>query len=393
MNKKITIGLFIDTFFPMVDGVIVVVDNYARRLVKYANVIVFAPSYPNSKFDDSKFPYKIVRCKALNLPIIDYSLPIPNLDKSFMKELNGIKLDIIHIHSPFSLGKLGIDYAKKNNIPVIATMHSQFKQDFKRATKNNFLSNILTKIVIKQFNRCDKCYAVNSEIARIFYNDYGYKKMPSVLNNATDMIYLENFELAKAEINKKYNLKEDEKVFLFVGRINKLKNIFFIVDSLKILKEKCDFEFKMLFVGSGQDEIKLKKYIKEKDMEKYIIMCGKVTNRQLLSKIYSRADLFLFPSLYDASSIVQIEAASQKTPTLFIEGAATSSTITNNINGYICEGNEEKYANRIIEIINDKELYKSVCENAYKDIYINWDDEIKNVFDNYINIINENKNI
>ena len=38
-----------------------------------------------------------------------------------------------------------------------------------------------------------------------------------------------------------------------------------------------------------------------------------VKDRELLVSIYARADLFLFPSLYDASSIVQIEAALQKT--------------------------------------------------------------------------------
>ena len=38
-----------------------------------------------------------------------------------------------------------------------------------------------------------------------------------------------------------------------------------------------------------------------------------VKDRELLASIYARADLFLFPSLYDASSIVQIEAALQKT--------------------------------------------------------------------------------
>ncbi len=38
-----------------------------------------------------------------------------------------------------------------------------------------------------------------------------------------------------------------------------------------------------------------------------------VKDRELLASIYARADLFLFPSLYDASSIVQIEEALQKT--------------------------------------------------------------------------------
>ena len=37
---KINIGYFIDTFYPMIDGVIMVVDNYAKRLSKYANVYV-----------------------------------------------------------------------------------------------------------------------------------------------------------------------------------------------------------------------------------------------------------------------------------------------------------------------------------------------------------------
>ena len=81
MKEKITIGLFIDTYYPMVDGVISVVDNYATRLSKIANVIVFAPKFCGKDFDDSKLPYKVVRCNSIKAPIIDYSLPIPRLDK------------------------------------------------------------------------------------------------------------------------------------------------------------------------------------------------------------------------------------------------------------------------------------------------------------------------
>ena len=209
------------------------------------------------------------------------------------------------------------------------------------------------------------------------------------MNNATDMYLLPRIERVKSIINQKLNILPDEKVFLFVGRINKLKNIFFIVNSLKILKEKCDFNFKMLFVGIGQDEDNLKRLIKSYNMEDEIIMCGKITDRDLLAYHYARADLFLFPSLYDASSIVQIEAASQKTPTLFIEGAATTATITKDVNGFISENNEEKYADKIIEIMKNEELYKRVSENAYKDVYVNWDDKVKEVYEIYLKHINK----
>ena len=149
---KLKIGLFIDTFFPMIDGVVMVVDNYARRLCKFANVTVFAPAIPNKNFDDSSLPYKVVRAKSFPLFFIDYSLPLPDLDNNFKEELKNSKLDIVHIHSPFTIGKVGIKYAKAHNIPVIATMHSQFKQDFKRAVKVDFFANCLTRIVVKTFD-------------------------------------------------------------------------------------------------------------------------------------------------------------------------------------------------------------------------------------------------
>ena len=387
MEHKLTVGLFVDVFFPMTDGVVMVVDNYARRLSKLCNVIVFCPRYIGKEYDDSVFPYKVVRCRSLKVPLIDYSLPMPQLDYNFQTELKKYNLDIVHIHSPFTIGEAGVKYAKDNNIPVIGTMHSQYKQDFKRAVKTELLADTLTKKLIHVYNKCDECWAVNSEVARIFYEDYGYKEMPKVMNNATEMMPLEYIEKAKELINKKYNLS-DEKVFIFVGRINALKNIFFIVDALKIVKEKRpDLKFKMFFIGTGQDEEELEKLIKKNNLEEEVIMCGKITNRELLADFYARSDLFLFPSLYDASSIVQIEAASQKTPVLFVKGAATTATVTNNVNGFIAENDVLEYANSIINIMDNKDLLNEVSNNAYRDLYINWDDRIKEVYERYKTLI------
>lgn len=392
MNKKITIGIFNDSFFPMTDGVCLVVDNYARHLLKHANVIVFVPNYIGKEYDDSVFPYKVVRCNSLKTFFLDYSLPIPKLDIKFKKELEKYKLDIVHIHSPFTIGEAGLRYAKKHNVPCIATMHSQFKQDFLKAVKSEHFATKLNNRLIKIFNKCDECWAVNSEVAKIFYEDYHYKCLPRVMNNATEMKLVANPKIARKYINEKYNIKDNELVFIFVGRINTLKNIFFIVDSLKLLKtKKPRLKFKMLFVGSGQDEEKLKQKISELDMENDIIMTGKVTDRELLSYYYNRADIMLFPSIYDSSSIVQIEAASQKTPTIFLENTATSATVTNNVNGFLSKNTIEDYTNKIIEVIENKKLYKEVAENAYRDLYKNWDDTVEEAYHLYQEMINKKK--
>lgn len=392
MEKKLTIGLFNDAFFPMVDGVVMVVDNYARRLAKYANVIVFVPSYPNKVYDDSKLPYKVVRCNSIGLPLIDYSLPTPKVDINFLKSLKEYKLDIVHIHSPFTLGMTGINYAKKHHVPCIGTMHSQYKQDFQRAVKSELLASKLTDKIINVFNKCDECWAVNKEIARLYHEDYHYKTFPKVMNNATEMKPVKDSNKAIKYINKKHQIKNNEKVFLFVGRLNNLKNILFIADALKAVKEKeKKLKFKMLYVGTGQDENILKEHIEKLDMNKEIILCGKVDNREELEYYYKRADLFLFPSVYDASSIVQIEAASQKTPTLFLEKTATASTVTDNINGFLSPYTVGAYSDRIIEIMKNKELYKKVSENAFIDLYKNWDDKVDEAYKSYLEKIQRHK--
>ena len=142
-------------------------------------------------------------------------------------------------------------------------------------------------------------------------------------------------------------------------------------------------KFKMMFVGQGQDEKTLSETITSLNLQNEVIMCGLVTDKSELESIYSRAKLFLFPSLYDANSLVQIEAACQGTPTVFIEGAKTAGSVTDNINGFIAEPNEESYALKIKEILSNAELYDKVSTGAKRDLYITWDDVVDDVYNDY----------
>lgn len=388
--EKLKIGLFIDTFYPMVDGVIQVVDQYAKRLCEFCDVTVFTTKPRKNKVDTIEHPYKVVRCKIMPVPGQDYDLALPAFDKQFKKAIKEANLDIVHIHSPFTIGKQGVKYAKKHNIPVIATMHSQFKQDFYKATKIKWLASLMTSIIIKTFNKCDRCYAVNSRIAEIYYEDYKVKKLPGVLLNGTDFFPVEDEKKAIELVNSTYNLDKDIPVLLFVGRLTNLKNIFFTARSLKILKEKGE-RFKMFYVGTGPDENKLKSLIKEYGLEDDVILTGRIMDRDLLKAIYFRANLFLFPSYYDANSLVQIEAASQKTPTVFLEGSATSASVTNDVNGFIAPNDENAFAEKVQSVLNDKNLYEKVQKSAFEDLYRSWDDCVKVAHELYLDHIKNKK--
>ncbi len=389
MTKKLNVGLFIDTFYPMIDGVVMVVDNYAKKLSKYANVTVFCPN-GKTKFDDSTFEYRVVRCKSMKFPNYCYTVGTPSSDGKFKKALKESNLDIVHIHSPFGLGKIGAKYAKKHGVPLVGTIHSQYKMDFLKATHIKWLSLILLKNIMKTYNSCDECWTVNNYTEKVCLEEYNLKTKHRIQRNAGRFEPIDNVEEARAEVNNLYNLKDDDKVFLFVGRLIVLKNILLIADALKVVKD-AGVKFKMLFVGFGPDENKLKAKIKEHGLEDCVTLCGKVSDQDLLKKIYARADLFLFPSMYDASSLVQIEAASQHTPSLFVRGSVTSGTVTEDVNGFMAEENPQKFAEKIVEIVNNKEYYDKVTEGAFRDIYVSWDSVVEEVMGEYRRIIEEKK--
>lgn len=377
------VGLFIDTWYPMVDGVIKVVDNYARRLVNYCDVVVFCPETRGyKKEDDEKLPYKVLRCHSLPLINYDYDIPTPALDPLFEAQLIRSGIDLVHIHSPFAVGLAGVLYAKLHRLPVVATLHSQYKQDFEKPLKIKPALDVAMRAIMRVFNACDECWAVNSGIKELYQTDYGLTAPCKVRLNATDHKPVEDPAEAARIVNETYGVPADATVFLFVGRIDFIKNIDFTVRSLARAKELGLKNFRMLFAGKGHDEDRLAALVRELGLTEEVIMCG-LTQKDMLQNLYSRAKLFLFPSLYDANSLVQIEAACQGTPTVFLEGARTAATVTPGVNAYVSAPGEDNFARLLLEILARPDEYARIASAARRDLYLNWDDVVREVYTDY----------
>ena len=314
---------------------------------------------------------------------------MPLFDRKFRKELFSKNFDIVHIHSPFFVSRLGVKYAKTHKIPLVATLHSQYKKDFLTATKSKILSNLLLKNAMKPFNKCTECWAVNNGIKRLFTEEYKLTAPCNVQSNATDMLTVEK-NTAYQFIKENYGIEEDKNVLLFSGRINSLKNVFFIVESLKKVYD-AGIDFTMLFLGSGPDEKKLEEKIKELGLENNVRLLGRINDRKSLAMFYRRAQLFLFPSKYDASSLVQIEAASQYTPTVFLEGTITSETAIDGVSGIITKDCTEDFADKIIYALKNPDYLNKLSNGAYEHMYLTWDEVVKSAYDRYCSLIEQNQ--
>ena len=384
-RKRLKIGIFMDSFYPELDGVVVVIDNLARMLSKYNDVTVVVPQTPTYK-EDYKMPYEIVRVRSIDVPFIEYRLGLPRIkiNKEY-KELLKKDFDIIHIHSPFTMGRLGLKIAKDLNIPCVCTVHTRYKFEVKRIAKSEQITKQVMKSIMHVFNKCDKCFVVNDPLIKEL-KDTGYKKEPIVIYNGTELTPLQNREKNIQMVNKLYDLKATDTVLLFVGRLVKTKNIYFLLDSLKLLKED-NVKFKMIYVGIGPEEKKLKNKIKDYGMQEQIIMAGELSNREILSAVYARADLLLLPSIMDTSSLVRIEAAVNGTAGLFIKDSMVASTIKDNINGYTAELEESKYKDKIKEIISNKKQLKKVSKNAKETLGKTWLSVADELYEEYLKLI------
>lgn len=385
-NGKKTICYFCDTYYPILDGVIVVMNNYARLLSKEYNVVVCVPKH-KSVITTSP-DYLVVGVESLYFKFVNYDLAFPEMDNIFKNLLKKLRIDIIHSHSPFNMGTYATKLAKKRKIPLVCTFHSQYKKDFYKSTQNETISKMLLNNIMKNFKAATEVWTMNNQCIATL-REYGYDGKVYLVPNSTDKKRPENLDELKKKADAEYGTEKIENVFIFVGRLVSQKNIYMIPHALKILKDR-GIPFKMFYVGTGPDEAQLRKTIKEVDLENEITLLGRVPNEKLDS-LFARAKLMLFPSEYDTSSLTQIESAAFDTPSVLIKDSVTAGTVTDNQNGFLSINTPEAYAERIIEILENKDLYEKVKANVYPELYVTHESVAERVSERYKYLLAQNE--
>ena len=92
-----------------------------------------------------------------------------------------------------------------------------------------------------------------------------------------------------------------------------------------------------------------------------------------MMSLYERADLMVFPSLYDNAPMVVREAAVMGTPSLLIEGSCSAEGVTHGQNGYLCQNSPQAIALAIEDALKTAE---AVGREARKTIPIPWSELI-----------------
>lgn len=381
------IGQFNDCFPPIMDGVSMTTYNYAYWLSKNNHPVTVVTPYAPGEFKE-EMPFSILRYPSL--PLISrkpYRWGLPNIPSSAVSQIHKTQFQIVHSHSPFSAGRLALRIARKQNIPLVMTFHSKFREDFKHSVKSPTMVNWMLRHIMQVFEAADEVWIPQGAVLDTI-REYGFKGHVEVVENGNDFAQLGGFEERRRTRREALGVSESTPIFLFVGQHIVEKNIPFIIDALDILR---DMDYRMLFIGGGYGKESFEKRIASLGLDKKVSFLGVIKDREALASYYAAADLFLFPSLYDNAPLVLREAAAMRTPGVLIEGSTSAEVIRNRENGFLVPNDAQKFAQEIREIVGQPELLERVSQNAFQTLARSWQDIAEEVYDRYQHIINRKK--
>ena len=376
------IGLFNECYPPIMDGVSVTVKNYAYWLNKsVAPTIVVTPKFPG--YTDHE-DFMVYRYFSAPLPMRSpYRIGLPLLDQNIHSELSEIPLSILHTHSPFSAGTMALKISRKKKIPVIATFHSKYREDFETIISNKYIVDQIIKRIITFYNSVDEVWIPQAHVEETL-RSYGYIGKVEIVENGVDMDPVPNIDIFRQESRKTLGIKPNDFVFLFVGQHIWEKNLRFLIESLHLFQ---NHNFTILFVGEGYAKPEMEQLISAYNLSDKTKFLGLITDREKLKKIYASADLFLFPSLYDNAPLVVREAALMHTPSLLLKGSTAAEVIQDGKNGYLSENNPQLFYEKICEIYCNSSDLKRTGENAALTLCRPWKNIIEEVKDRYLHLI------
>ena len=372
------VGLFNESFPPVMDGVAVCVENYARWIQeKVGGVSVVTPRKLNANY--GQYPYEVLDYASVPVPFRHpYVTGIAQIDPLLRAKLYRRRFKIVHAHSPFSAGLMALQVAKTQHIPLVATFHSKFKDDFREVIPSDMVVDQAIKIVMEFFDRADEVWVPQASVEEVI-REYGFKGHVEVVDNGSDLV-ADYSDAYFAEARKALGIAPEEFVFLFVGQHIWQKNVRLVLDALEQIK---DLPFRMFFVGTGYAAGEMKDLVAQKGLSDKVTFTGMLTEREKVTRYYAAADLFLFPSLYDNAPLVVREAAALHTPAVMVEGSTAAEILRDGENGYLVPNELDAFATRLRQLYRDREQVRRVGLTASRTIVRSWEDVVGEVLDRY----------
>ena len=351
--------------------------------------------FPNGRYDVDVDGIKVDYFRNLSngfklKTMLDTPLAAP------FKIRNDIKgYDIIHIHEHRqTLAIFASYFARKNNIPYVVQAHGSVLPFFQKEG----LKNIFDKVFGFKILHNASCVFALTEVEKEQYLKMGVDE--DKIEIVPLGINLDEYENLPdyGKFRSKFNIGENDKLILFVGRIHEIKGLGLLIDSFNdlinqhnenhSLEDISSSSIKLAIVGPDDGYlVKLEDKIKEYSLEDNVIITGPLYKEEKQEALVD-CDLFVMPSKYESFTTSGLEAMACSKPLVLTKNNHIHDWVDGNV-GLACDDNKDSLREAIEKVLFNEDLSLIFARNGQKLIKekYNWDiinDQILEIYNRYL---------
>lgn len=329
------IAHFSDTYLPRRDGVIAALHTLQEALARQGcDSLTVVPQHPKLFDDPRLLPLNSIPVGVANLRLASWPM------RHHVDRIGAWRPDLIHIHTPGPVGLLGVLAAERLGVPVVHTYHTDLHAyaDAYRIPKpalalglDLYRRRLGTS---RPTSRATTRAAVLDEVNRVLLGsaEAVIVPTPAVLERASLPVPAERIFLVPAAVRGtvgtaadaalfrlRHGLAPDERVVLFVGRVNREKGVDLLLASFAQGCARLP-KTRLVLIGAVYERRWLRRLVARHGLHDRVIVTGQLPPYEVAAG-YAAADVFAFPSRTDTQGLVLQEAALAGVPSVLADPA------------------------------------------------------------------------
>jgi glycosyltransferase involved in cell wall biosynthesis len=339
----------------MISGAAVSVQQIAESMAQLGHqVLVIAASDRDYPYNLTRDNLTILRLRSLSNPLRVGQRAIANPRRVTMNALARFQPDVIHVHELMQLGTLALAYAKREQVPVIFTVHllPGFATTYLPGKLGQWTEQIIWIYARAILGKYSAVITPTKTTADTVRERTGIKS--KVISNGLNLM---KFHLPlpsddEAASRQKWNLPLRVPLLLHVGRLDADKRVDKVIRAIaQTLRES---ETHLVIVGDGCQKNTLMQLCVELGISERVHFMGFVSVEVGLPDLYRLANIFVMTSEIESQGLVLLEAAASGLPIVAVDATCISEIVRDRVNGFLVKpGDIEAFQAATVQLLNN----------------------------------------
>lgn len=267
--------------------------------------------------------------------------------------------DLVHTHTPFTVGFVGLRWAESHGLPIVSTYHTLYDKythyipllpkryvRYKIAKHTNFYYNHVDHVITPGVASSDwlRQHRVRTPVTEI----------PTGIPQAR--------RIDQDEARRALRALPGQRVALYVGRLAEEKNLGVLMEAMRRAL-RADPSLVFWVVGDGPVREKYRRVAGGMGIGDRVRFFGFVP-RDEVDAFYAAADVFVFASMTETQGLVVTEAMSYGLPAVVVNAGGAAGAVVDGVNGVLVRNSPDELCGAVGRVLGDEGLYSRLSDGA-----------------------------